>query len=81
MKRGLVMVEVVTLFLIMTVLLLAPLWVYYRTVFSEGTREHLIALLLHDTIKVLVRGLIWLVKGIASFIVTLFDWVKRFLLP
>jgi len=75
------MVEAVALFVILTVLLLAPLWVCYRMLFSQRTREHLTALLLHDTIKGLIKGMAWLIKGVFSLLVSLFYGVKSIFGP
>ena len=75
------MIEVITLFVIMTVLLLAPLWIYYRMMVSRETRSHLNALLLHDIIKALIRGIVGLVKSTTSILISMFTGFKKLFGP
>lgn len=64
------MLEIAAVFLIMTVLLLSPFWIYYRMMVSQETRSHLNALLLHDIIKNLIKGIARLIKSTLALLIT-----------
>jgi hypothetical protein len=51
------MLEILVTFFILIVLMLSPLWMYYRMTVSKETRSHLNALLLHDIIKITLKAL------------------------
>jgi hypothetical protein len=57
------MIEILVVLFILIVLLLSPLWVFYRMVVSRETRSHLNALLLHDIIKITLSALAGLITG------------------
>lgn len=58
------MIEILVTFFVLIVILLSPLWVYYRMVVSRETRSHLNAFLLHDIIKIILSALGGLITGV-----------------
>ena len=54
--------EVIVFFLLAIVLLVMPVFLMIRGMLSKETRSHMIALLIHDLIKAIVKGLASLLR-------------------
>jgi hypothetical protein len=72
------MLEITVTFLILIVLMVLPFWIFYRMAVSQETRSHLNALLLHDIIRGLVKGMLGVIR---STIVLLVTGVKKLFGP